>query len=151
MSTAGRATYQAAKGSARSSTINTQKFSARDQTAHTKLKYRQVGQSSKEELKNKNLKDDLEGREHKYLLSNNKETKWMVKEEEKKVDVKTILSEKPQINFEDVQQKYDDADIDVNDSDDESESDKDDDTKSDNDKKKNKEDSEDDDEFGSSR
>jgi protein CWC15 len=138
MSTAGRATYQAAKGSARSSTINTQKVSGRDQTAHTKLKYRQIGQSSKDELKNKNLKDDLEGREHKYLLSNNKETKWMVKEEEKKVDVNTILSEKPKINFEEVQKKYDDADIDVNDSDEESESEKDDDTKSDNDNKNRK-------------
>jgi hypothetical protein len=113
MSTAGRATYQAAKGTAKSSTINTSRTSGRDQTAHTKLKYRQVGQNAKQELQNKNLKSDLEEREIKYLLSDNKETKWMVKEEEKKVDVQSILAEKPQINFETIKQKYDDADIDV--------------------------------------
>lgn len=134
MSTAGRATYQAAKGSSQTSAIKTAATSARDQVGQTKLKYRQIGQASQEELKQKQqqttssssssayLKESLEQREFKYTLGNNKETKWMVKEAEEKVNVKEILSEKPVVNFETIKQKYDDADIDVDDDDDEDDS-----------------------------
>jgi uncharacterized protein YeaO (DUF488 family) len=133
MSTAGRATYQAAKGVAQTSTIQSQHLSGKDQTAHTKLKYRQFGQASKEELAQKNkeagdLKNKLEQKEINSILSSNKETKWMVKEEEEKVDVKQLLNEqKPIVSFETIQQKYDDADIDFDEvSSDESENEDDD-------------------------
>lgn len=119
MSTAGRATYQAAKGTAQVSAIKTAAVSGKDQTAHTKLKFRQFGQASQEELKQKKeqLKHALDEKEYKITLGNSKETKWMVsvEEEEKKVNVEEILEKKPvvtQVTFEEIQEKYDDADID---------------------------------------
>lgn len=122
MSTAGRATFQAIKGTGQSSVIKTASVSGKDQTAHTKLKYRQIGQASVEEIKQQkkereNLKNELQSKELKNILGNSKDTKWMVaQEEEKKVNVEEILQEtqikQTNHNFEEIKQKYDDADID---------------------------------------
>jgi protein CWC15 len=57
MSTAHRPTWDPAQG--RSTNINTRQYSSRDMASHTKLKFRQVGQSSAGEVKKRDLLKEL--------------------------------------------------------------------------------------------
>ena len=59
MSTAARPTYFAAIGRSTYGGVASRQISGKDQIAHTKLKYRVVGQESVSEMKEKNLKVDL--------------------------------------------------------------------------------------------
>lgn len=112
MSTAGRPTYHAAIGHANTSTFRSRHMAGRDQTAHTQLKFRQPGQATTQEIKQKNFRAELEAKENKYLLEKDKTTAWLAKEEEK-VDVKLLLKNQPEIDIEKIQSKYDDRDVDV--------------------------------------
>lgn len=80
MTTAARATFFAssASGSAEFGNWSTggqssKQYAARDQAAHTKMKFRQTGQSSEKELSEKDLKEELEEKERKYLEEKEKE------------------------------------------------------------------------------
>jgi len=67
MTTAGRPTYNAAMGRQSYGGIVTTRLSGKDQIAHTKIKYRQVGQSSTVELKTHDFRAELEKRERNAL------------------------------------------------------------------------------------
>ena len=89
----------------------TRHFSAKDQNAYTKLKYRQIGQSSKEEVAKKNLRSELEEREATQLISK-KESLLMIKKEEQKVDVIKLLTNVPDASSTS-NKVYNDADADA--------------------------------------
>jgi len=67
MTTAARPTFEPAKGGSGRSEKNlgvlSKQYSSRDLPSHLKLKYRQTGQGTAEELKNKDFKRDLDERE----------------------------------------------------------------------------------------
>ena len=63
MSTAGRPTYHSKAGGQVYSGIRTAMKSGKDQSAHTKLKFRQFGQSSKEEVSDRDFKAELQSKE----------------------------------------------------------------------------------------
>ncbi len=62
MTTAGRPTYNARVAQVYSG-IRTGMVAARNQNAHTKLKFREKGQASIEELKSRDFKNELENKE----------------------------------------------------------------------------------------
>ncbi|DAZ98048.1 TPA: hypothetical protein N0F65_004538 [Lagenidium giganteum] len=71
MTTAHRPTWHAAvgqknEGGWQAGGALSQQFSARDLPGHTKLKLRQVGQGTANEVELRDLKAELEGKEHKY-------------------------------------------------------------------------------------
>ena len=67
MSTAARPTYFAAIGRSTHGGVASRHISGKDQTAHTKLKYRVIGQASVSEMKEKNLKVSINLQESIYL------------------------------------------------------------------------------------
>ena len=67
MSTAARPTYFAAIGRSTHGGVASRHISGKDQTAHTKLKYRFIGQASVSEMKEKNLKVSINLQERIYL------------------------------------------------------------------------------------
>jgi protein CWC15 len=125
MSTAHRPTWVPAQGGKSTlGGVHTWGLSAKDQLGQTKLKFRQVGQSSQQELRYKDYKNDLDDKELTqvqeilkaepgYLL-----TAELTIKEEKNVDIPRLLMNKPDISNENLK-KYDDsdADLDTNDSD----------------------------------
>nr|CAG4651481.1 EOG090X0IT3 [Simocephalus serrulatus]SVE94619.1 EOG090X0IT3 [Simocephalus serrulatus] len=70
MTTASRPTFAPATGGQgrgeTSLSSMSKQYSSRDLASHTKLKYRDIGQGSSEEVRNKDLKRDLEEREKSY-------------------------------------------------------------------------------------
>lgn len=115
MSTAARPTYFAAVGRSTYGGAASRHISGKDQTAHTKLKFRKDGQASISEMKQKDLRSELEKQEAELSL-NRKSAIAMIENEEKKVDVTLLLKNKPEID-EEVLKKYDDADVDAGSSD----------------------------------
>ena len=108
---AGRATFKAATGYASNTTIQSAQLSGKDLRGQTKLKFRQIGQASVAELKQKDFKQELDQKEQKYALENDKATAWMAKEEAKSsvaAPAPLLLKMAPEIA---VAQKYDDADV----------------------------------------
>ena len=85
MSTAHRPTWAPAKGSEEQGGnrlfFKTQYRSAKDTTAHTKMKMRQDGQSSLSEIRQRDLRAELEEKEHKHFskkeLSHFEGMQWM--------------------------------------------------------------------------
>eukprot|EP00270_Netrium_digitus_P000142 TRINITY_DN1015_c0_g1_i1.p1 TRINITY_DN1015_c0_g1~~TRINITY_DN1015_c0_g1_i1.p1 ORF type:complete len:246 (+),score=78.59 TRINITY_DN1015_c0_g1_i1:146-883(+) len=77
MTTAARPTWAPAKGGEEQGGVRmfgpSQKFSSRDLASHTKLKLRKDGQDSAEDLKKRNLRDELEEKEKKHFSSKDKE------------------------------------------------------------------------------
>jgi len=67
MTTAARPTWDAARGGGGRDEKNlgvlSKQYSSRDLPSHTKLKYRQTGQGTSQELKSKDFKKELEERE----------------------------------------------------------------------------------------
>lgn len=113
MSNASRPTYFPAVGRPDNNGIQTGYSSAKDQTAHTKMKLRQYGQGSQEELKQKreSFKEELATKEKKFLLSKDVSTAWMAKEVQK-LDIPLLLKDQPDLQA--IDQEYDDADISFN-------------------------------------
>jgi protein CWC15 len=112
MTTAARPTYYAAIGGKQEyGGFKSKAVCAKDQIAHTKLKFRQPGQGSVKEVQNADLRYELDRKEEEYTSQKNKAFS-MVLEEEKKVDVKLLLENKPTPVDQDILNKYDDADID---------------------------------------
>jgi protein CWC15 len=90
--------------------------SGKDQTAHTKLKFRQFGQASHEEVNQRDLRSELEQRENKFVLEKDKTTAWLAKEEAN-IDVPLLLKNQPEMDSKKLQQ-YDDKDVEVDSDDD---------------------------------
>lgn len=116
MTTAARPTYYAAIGKADNGGFQSRMFSARDQVSHTKLKYRQVGQASVEEMKARDLKAEILKKEDEILTQNDK-AMTRILEEEKKIDVTLLLKNRAEVDEEELK-KFDDEDADVVNSDD---------------------------------
>ncbi|XP_057725109.1 uncharacterized protein LOC130940856 [Arachis stenosperma] len=76
MTTAARPTWAPAKGGNEQGGTRifgpSQKYSSRDIASHTTLKPRKEGQDTEEELKRRNLRDELEERERRHFSSKNK-------------------------------------------------------------------------------
>ncbi|CAL0312319.1 unnamed protein product [Lupinus luteus] len=76
MTTAARPTWAPAKGGNEQGGARifgpSQKYSSRDIASHTTLKPRKEGQDTNEELKRRNLRDELEDRERRHFLTKNK-------------------------------------------------------------------------------
>eukprot|EP00850_Spirogloea_muscicola_P010751 SM000064S19773 [mRNA] locus=s64:409862:411306:- [translate_table: standard] len=77
MTTAARPTWAPAKGSDEQGGARifgpSQKFSSRDLASHTKLKPRKEGQETREELKGRSLRDELEEKEHRHFAARDRE------------------------------------------------------------------------------
>lgn len=111
MSTAGRPTYYSAVGKSTYGGARSCQVCVRDQTTNTKLKVRQFGQNTVEELRNRDFREEIESREEAHTKERNR-TLALITEEERKVDVPLLLMNKPEIDPV-VLQKYDDADAEV--------------------------------------
>ncbi|XP_057416618.1 uncharacterized protein LOC130711138 [Lotus japonicus] len=76
MTTAARPTWAPAKGGNEQGGTRifgpSQKYSSRDIASHTTLKPRRDGQDTQDELKRRNLRDELEERERRHFSSKNK-------------------------------------------------------------------------------
>ncbi|XP_027336015.1 protein CWC15 homolog [Abrus precatorius] len=76
MTTAARPTWAPAKGGNEQGGTRifgpSQKYSSRDIASHTTLKPRKDGQDTQDELKRRNLRDELEDRERRHFSSKNK-------------------------------------------------------------------------------
>lgn len=76
MTTAARPTWAPAKGGSEQGGTRifgpSQKYSSRDIASHTTLKPRKEGQDTQDELKRRNLRDELEERERRHFSSKNK-------------------------------------------------------------------------------
>lgn len=116
MTTAARPTYYAAIGKQEYGGFKGRAVCAKDQVGHTKLKYRQIGQFTEDELKNKDFKHELDTKEQQFDNQKNK-TMSLILNEEKKIDVTLLIKNQPEYNTETLK-KYDDADINENESDD---------------------------------
>jgi protein CWC15 len=126
MTTANRPTWHARVGA--SSSLSSSQLSSKDLNGFTQMKYRQVGQSSKEEMIHKDLKTELAIKEESLLIKNDDNYGNNNNSNSIKKDMPRLLTYKP-IVTNDIINKYDDADADADDknSDDDLESSDDDD------------------------
>ena len=115
MSTQHRPTFFAAVAKSTNSSYKSTHMSVKDQNTHTVLKYRQHGQHSKEEMKQTDMRMELQRREA-ALMDEKKLAIAMVAKEEKTISVPLLLtaSDTP---VDTGTQKYDDSDADFGDSD----------------------------------
>jgi protein CWC15 len=113
MTTAHRPTWVSAKGGVKNHGFSSVHICAKDQNGETRLKYRQVGQSSKAEMDRRDLVDELEKREYDHLSEKNKLIA-MIENEEKKIDAIPLLKERAEQAAPNIESKYNDADIDIN-------------------------------------
>ncbi len=109
MSTAARPTYHAAIGGKSYGGVRSRHYSGKDQLAHKQLKFRQVGQSTVAEMKERDLRTEIDKNENAQINEKNK-TIALITNEERKVDVPLLLKNKPEIDPESLR-KYDDADV----------------------------------------
>lgn len=112
MTTAHRPTWVSAVGGVKNHGFSSKHISAKDQNGETRLKYRQVGQSSKVEMDHRDLVDELERREHEHLSEKSKLIA-MIENEEKKIDAVPLLKERAEVSTPSLASKYNDADIDA--------------------------------------
>jgi len=112
MSTAGRPTWNAAKGANRYFAPSAA-VSGKDQRGHTKLKTRQTGQNSANEVKQRNLKAELAAREKKYKAS--KEHRDVMEEDEEEEEEEQLKIENREARKREKEQK--EKNIDADDSD----------------------------------
>jgi protein CWC15 len=110
MSTASRPTFHAAVGTKSSyGGFRSRMFSAKDQAGHTKLKFRQLGQSTKNEIETRDLKNELELKEQQKLLGSSSDKNII---STIKVANNLPLLEYSSHDLKDVREKYDDTDAD---------------------------------------
>lgn len=119
MTTAHRPTWHAAVGTVKNHGFTSQAVSAKDQIGETRLKFRQLGQASRSEMAERNIREELQKREFDQLSEKNKMIA-MIAQEEKKVDAVNLLknhAEFVQSATIDEAKKYNDADVDYGDGD----------------------------------
>ncbi|GLE00357.1 hypothetical protein PINS_up009114 [Pythium insidiosum] len=136
MTTAHRPTWHAAVGQKSEGGWQTggqvsQQFSARDLPGHTKLKLRQVGQGTANEVEARDLRAELEGREQQYEEEKSKNSDSVQARLRRLEENKKILllgdaeADARESQLKSVASKYDDADDVDDDSEDSSDSDSD--------------------------
>ncbi|KAK9113513.1 hypothetical protein Syun_020310 [Stephania yunnanensis] len=120
MTTAARPTWAPAKGGNEQGGTRifgpSQKYSSRDLAAHTTLKPRREGQDTQDELQKRNLREELEEREHRHFSSKDKAYLGAKRDAEERIIPRSIDA--------------DDSDVDVKSDDESSEDDDDDDDNS---------------------
>uniref|UniRef100_K3WMS3 Cwf15/Cwc15 cell cycle control protein n=1 Tax=Globisporangium ultimum (strain ATCC 200006 / CBS 805.95 / DAOM BR144) TaxID=431595 RepID=K3WMS3_GLOUD len=135
MTTAHRPTWHAAVGQAneggwQAGGALSEQFSARDLPAHKKLKYRQVGQGTANEVELLDLRAELEGKEEKYEEEKGKKKDTALDKLRRLEENKKLLllgdseADARESQLKSIASKYDDAD-EIGDSDDSSESESD--------------------------
>ena len=112
-----RPTFHAAVGKTSYGGNISRAFSSKDGTAHTKLKFRQQGQSCEQEMSHKDLKEELQKHENAALTDKQKD-KPVSSRSEDVLEKPKLLKFQPEIDIEEVKKKYDDADATVEDADD---------------------------------
>lgn len=110
----GKPTYYPKMGSSQIGVRRTAQQSGKDQTAHTKLKYRQIGQNSLNEMRSKDFKVELRKKESDVLTHIDGGHKLI--EEAPKPSGLLLLTDVPHPN-PDIIKKYDDSDAVVENSD----------------------------------
>lgn len=116
MTTSHRPTFHAALGGPSRSGVVSGQMSAKDQVGYTKLKFRNVGQSSTIEMEDRDLRQELNIRENQYMQDKKKALE-LIEDAERKIDVDRVTT---LLLTTDAQTKnYDDADVEVDYSDDE--------------------------------
>lgn len=108
MTTAHRPTWVSAVGGVKNHGFTSKMVSAKDQNGETRLKFRQVGQSSREEMTSRDLVGELEKREHDHISEKSK-MMALIESEEKKVDTVPLLKECAEAAHE--SSKYNDDDF----------------------------------------
>jgi hypothetical protein len=104
----GMPTYYAKMGSSQIGVRRTAQQSGKDQTAHTKLKYRQIGQNTLTEIKNKDFKVELKKKESEVLNPTDSSRK-SIEDAAPKSSGMLLLTDVPHPNPE-IIKKYDDSD-----------------------------------------
>jgi protein CWC15 len=117
MSNTHRPTYYAPMGQKQSNIgVPTYSFSVKDQTAHTRMKYRTAGQASAEEMKSRDLAVELERKEAQLVQEKNKSISSVL-EEEKHVDTTKLLISDRAHSERTSAAEFDDADAKASDDD----------------------------------
>jgi hypothetical protein len=112
MSTAARPTFNPAIGKSTLGGFNTRSISAKDQAAHTKLKFRKFGQASIEEMETKNLKINLQQKECLLLIEGDKSTSFISQSASESASSLKLLTNS--VDLEAIKRKYNDEDADKN-------------------------------------
>ncbi|CRK87182.1 CLUMA_CG000990, isoform A [Clunio marinus] len=105
MTTAARPTFDTARGGSgrgeKDLSALSKQYSSRDLTAHTKLKYRETGQGTSDEIRSRDLRKELEERERDASSKSSKHpTKEAEKaQEEERIRMENILSGNPLLNY----------------------------------------------------
>eukprot|EP00246_Nothoceros_aenigmaticus_P018749 TRINITY_DN9965_c0_g1_i1.p1 TRINITY_DN9965_c0_g1~~TRINITY_DN9965_c0_g1_i1.p1 ORF type:complete len:216 (-),score=50.28 TRINITY_DN9965_c0_g1_i1:481-1128(-) len=117
MTTAARPTWAPAKGGHEQGGVRmfgpSQKFSSRDLASHTALKLRKDGQDTSEELRKRNIRDELEDRERRHF-SSSKDRGYSAgsKREEEKLTIKNIDADDSDVDAQSSDQSDNDDDED---------------------------------------
>lgn len=94
-------------------------FSVKDQAAHTKLKFRQHGQSNTDEMTSKNLKDSLLVKEKNLLANSKMKDKLSLNNDTNNVKptLQLLKNVSEDIDIDEIRKKYDDEDVNNSDND----------------------------------
>mmetsp|Transcript_13729 Transcript_13729/g.13791 ORF Transcript_13729/g.13791 Transcript_13729/m.13791 type:complete len:232 (+) Transcript_13729:114-809(+) len=132
MPTGSMPTFHPALGGGNNSSLGnaSRQVSVKDQPGQTKIKYRQSGQSTEEDMRMKNLRAELDEREKAHIASK-KSALAMIEQEEKSVDVVKLITNGEKPDLKAIASKYNDADVDGGESDKDFDSSDDSDTDSD--------------------
>lgn len=111
MTSAARPTFYPKVGDSRASTFKSHNVSAKDLSSYTKLKFRQPGQNTLEEIASKNFKSDIDAKEKLILESKDSHFTENLTNETPSVKLLTNISHEDQKNIK----KYENLDADVED------------------------------------
>ena len=112
MSTAARPTFHAAKGRTSFGGLRSGIQSAKDQLAHTKLKFRQLGQSTGKDLKSNLDRNERIILESKGLITSSHKSENGNDEFTRPTSPIKLLKDEEVIDLNEVKKKYDDEDVD---------------------------------------
>jgi hypothetical protein len=89
MTTSHRPTFNAALGGASRAGVFSRQVSAKDQLGYTQLKFRAIGQHSQEEMLERDMRNDLNVKESKYV-NDKKKALQLIEDEEKTIDIDKV-------------------------------------------------------------
>ena len=108
MSTAARPTFHAAQGKSTFGGNTGRSQSSKDVASFTKLKFRQFGQASKEEIATKHLKSELDKSETLLIKNKDKSIPLDTLKDKPILTVKLLTNSE---SFDEIKKKYDDSDV----------------------------------------
>jgi hypothetical protein len=110
MSTGHKPTFYAAVGKQASGGLATWQVSVKDQLGQKKLKFRQFGQATQNEMAVRDLRGEIDEKE-KQSLTEGKRGFAAITNHSKAIEApKLLLMDAPAINVDEIKSKYDDAD-----------------------------------------